>query len=44
VAGNAIAFVLDMDVTMKGKDRANLTELCVYQVKDGKIVSEEFFM
>jgi hypothetical protein len=44
VAGNAIAFVLDMDVTMKGKDRANMTELCVYQAKDGKIVSEEFFM
>ena len=44
VAGNAIAFVLDMDITMKGQDRSNMNELCVYQVKDGKIVSEEFFM
>ena len=44
VAGNAIAFALDMDITMKGQDRSNMNELCVYQVKDGKIVSEEFFM
>lgn len=44
VAGNAIAFVLNMDITMKGKDRVNMSELCVYQIKDGKIISEEFFM
>jgi hypothetical protein len=44
VAGNAIAFVLNMDITMKGKDRLSMSELCVYQVKDGKIVQEEFFM
>ena len=44
VAGNAIALSLDMDVTMKGRGRTNMTELCVYQVKDGKIVKEEFFM
>ena len=44
MAGNAIAFVLDMDITMKGQDRSKMNELCVYQVKDGKIVSEEFFM
>jgi len=29
---------------MKGRPRANFEELCVYQVKDGKIVSEQFFM
>jgi hypothetical protein len=44
VAGNAFSFVLTMDVTMKGQGRFNMVELCVYQVKDGKIVSEEFFM
>jgi hypothetical protein len=44
VAGNAIALSLDMDVTMKGRGRTNMTELCVYEVKDGKIVKEEFFM
>ncbi len=44
VAGNAIAMKLDMDVTMKGRGRSNMAEICVYQVKDGKIALEEFFM
>ena len=44
VAGNTIAFTLGMDVTMKDGQRMNNPELCVYQVKDGKIVSEEFFV
>jgi hypothetical protein len=44
VVGNAITFVLGMDMTMKGAARMNMEELCVYQVKDGKIVSEQFFM
>lgn len=44
ITGNAIAFILTMDVTMKGKERENIAELCVYQVKDGKIISEQFFM
>jgi SnoaL-like protein len=43
VAGNTIAFVMEMDMTMKG-ERMKMPELCVYQVKDGKIVSEEFFV
>ena len=44
IEGNTIAFTLNMDVTMKGRKRENMGELCVYQVKDGKIVSEQFFM
>lgn len=44
VTGNSIAFILTMDATMKGKKRENMSELCVYQVKDGKIVSEQFYM
>jgi hypothetical protein len=44
VAGNVFALSLDMDVTMKGRGRSNMNELCVYKVKDGKIISEEFFM
>jgi len=44
VANNSIAFTLSMDLTMKGKDRSTMSELCVYQVKDGKIVQEEFYM
>ena len=44
VAGNSIAFVMEMDITMKGQGRMKAPELCVYQVKDGKIISEEFFV
>ena len=44
MAGNSIAFVLTMDVTMKGMERTTWTELCVYVVKDGKIISEQFSM
>lgn len=44
VVGNTIAFTLGMDVTMKDGQRMNNPELCVYQVKDGKVVSEEFFV
>lgn len=42
VAGNTIAFTLTMDVTMKGRSREKMSELCVYEVKDGKIISEHF--
>jgi hypothetical protein len=44
VVENSIAFTLSMDITMKGKGRMNAPELCVYQVKDGKIISEQFFV
>jgi len=44
IAGNSFAVTMDMDVTMKGQDRMKMTELCVYKLKDGKIISEEFFM
>lgn len=44
VTGNVIAFIIDMDITMKGKDRMAMGELCLYHVKDGKIISEQFFM
>lgn len=44
VAGDAIACTMSMDVTMKGQPRMQMSELCVYAVKDGKIVSEQFFM
>jgi limonene-1,2-epoxide hydrolase len=35
---------LAMDVTMKGQGRMKIEEVCVYEVKDDKIVSEQFFM
>ena len=44
VASGAFAVTMSMDVTMKGKGRMNMTELCVYQTKDGKIIAEQFFM
>jgi hypothetical protein len=42
IGGNAFACTLRMDITMKGKNRSNMEEVCVYTVKDGKIVSERF--
>jgi len=44
IAGNSFAVTMSMNVTMKGKGKMDMTELCVYQVKDGKIVSETFNM
>jgi ketosteroid isomerase-like protein len=43
VGGNFIAVSMGMDVTMKGAGRMNMEEICLYEVKDGKIVKEEFF-
>ncbi len=44
VAGNSFACTIRMDITMKKGGRMDMTELCVYNVKDGKVISEEFFM
>jgi hypothetical protein len=43
VVANAISFIIDMDVDMRGQGRMNMAEICVYEVKDGKIISEQFF-
>jgi hypothetical protein len=42
VATTSFACTMQMDVTMKGQGRMNMSELCVYDVKDGKIISEQF--
>ena len=44
VTDKSIAFVLSMDLTMKGRPREQMSEICVYDVEDGKIVSEQFHM
>lgn len=44
VATNSFALTMRMQVTMKEHGDMDMTELCVYQVKDGKIISEQFFM
>ena len=42
VAGNSFACALQLELTIKGHGRMALNELCIYEVKDGKIVSEHF--
>lgn len=44
VAGSSFSLTINMDVTMKEGGRMNMTELCVYEVKDGKVISEQFYM
>ncbi len=44
VVKDSFACTLQMDLTMKEGGRMEMSELCVYQVKDGKIITEEFFM
>ena len=43
VAGNYIALAMGIDATYKGMGRQKMDEIALYQVKDGKIVKEEFF-
>lgn len=43
VAGNHFALTMGMDITMKGMGRMQMDEVAVYEVKDGKIVKEQFF-
>ena len=43
VADHSFACTMRMDVTMKGQGRFNMTELCVYEVKNGRIVAERFY-
>lgn len=42
VAGSSFAYAMQLDATIKGHGRMNLDELCLYEVKDGKIISEQF--
>jgi hypothetical protein len=42
VAGSSFACAMQLDLTIKGHGRMRLDELCIYEVKDGKIVSEQF--
>ncbi len=43
VAGNWFALNMVLDVTFKGRPRTKMEEICVYQVRNGKIVKEQFF-
>lgn len=43
VSGSHFSMSMSMDATFKGIGREKMDELCVYEVKDGKIVKEQFF-
>lgn len=43
VAGNYFTCYMTMDFTRKDGQRINMEEIGLYRVKDGKIVSEQFF-
>jgi hypothetical protein len=42
VAADSFACTMSLDATMKGRGRTTISELCIYLVADGKVVSEEF--
>ena len=43
VGGNHFSISWSIDVTFKGQGRIQMSEICVYKVENGKIVSEQFF-
>jgi len=43
VAGNHISLTMMFDATFKERGRVKMEELCVYEVKDSKIIKEQFF-
>ena len=43
VAGNHFTAKMDYDVSFKEKGRMQMEEVGVFEVKDGKIVNEQFF-
>jgi hypothetical protein len=43
IAGDFFAVSWETDLQMKGEERKTNSELCLYHVKDGKIISEQFF-
>ncbi len=43
VSGNFFACTMNFDITFKGQGRNRMDELCVYEVKDGRIVTTQFF-
>jgi ketosteroid isomerase-like protein len=43
IAGNWFSIAMTMDVTMTGHGRMDMREICVYQVRDGKVAREQFF-
>lgn len=43
VAGNHFSSKMSFDITFKERGRQQMEEVCVFEVKDGKITNEQFF-
>ena len=43
IGGNFFSVAMGMDCTMKGAGRMKMDEIAVFEVKEGKIVVEQFF-
>ncbi len=43
IAGNYFVCAMGIDLTMKGKQRSKMDEIALYEVRNGKIVKEQFF-
>ena len=43
VARDHFACIMDIDATYKEHGRMSMSEMCVYEVKDGKIIKDSFF-
>lgn len=43
VGGNFITCGMGIDVTLEGMGRIQMDEVAVFEVKDGKVISEQFF-
>ena len=43
VAGNFFTVVLSRDITFKGMPRMSKEEIAIFELKEGKIIGEQFF-
>ncbi len=43
ISGNFFSVILKMDVDFKNGSHRSIEEICIYQVKSGKIIFEQFF-
>jgi hypothetical protein len=43
IFGNHIFMEMGIDVTMKGQERMYISEMCHYEVSEGKIIMEQFY-
>jgi hypothetical protein len=43
VAGHFFTVMLSRDISFKGKPRMSLEEIALFELKEGKIISEQFF-